>query len=87
MKQFPVVQKRDWLLVALIFLFAISICSTGAAEARLVIRDQFDRPVTLNRRPQRIVSGLPGNTEILCPGWRNGGGSDGLVRLSAGGKE
>ncbi len=31
----------------------------------IVLKDQFNRKVRINREPKRIVSGSPGNTEIL----------------------
>lgn len=37
----------------------------AAGQFPLTVKDQFNRVVTLSKTPQRIVSGSPGNTEIL----------------------
>ena len=42
--------------------FALTI---SAGEFPLQLADQFGRELTLNQAPKRIVSGSPGNTEIL----------------------
>ncbi|HBT17935.1 MAG TPA: ABC transporter substrate-binding protein, partial [Firmicutes bacterium] len=36
-----------------------------AGRYPLQVWDQFGRPLTLQRQPERIISGSPGNTEIL----------------------
>ncbi len=46
-------------------LFCLFVLTTGAGAYPLRLEDQFGRPVTLERPPARIVSGSPGNTEIL----------------------
>lgn len=54
--------KSGYLLVVLL---TITMISAGAAGYPLEIRDQFNRSFTINSPPRRIVSGSPGNTEIL----------------------
>ena len=61
----PVELARYLLVVLLLILLTITLGPTGAADYPLVIQDQFGRAVRLNSPPQRIVSGSPGNTELL----------------------
>ncbi len=53
---------RQGIVVGLLLLLALT---TGAGEYPLELTDQFGRELTLERLPVRIVSGSPGNTEIL----------------------
>jgi iron complex transport system substrate-binding protein len=53
---------RKGIALGLCLLFALTI---SAGEFPLQLADQFGRELTLNQAPKRIVSGSPGNTEIL----------------------
>lgn len=58
----PKTMIRTGMVIGLCLLMALSI---GAGEFPLHLTDQFGREITLDRLPTRIVSGSPGNTEIL----------------------
>mgnify|MGYP003762439627 CR=1 FL=1 len=53
---------RKGMVIGFCLLLALSI---RAGEFPLQLADQFGREITLERLPMRIVSGSPGNTEIL----------------------
>lgn len=65
MKKLPGTQRNSLFVLFFLLIMVISNSSTGAGKYPLVIRDQFGRPVMINSLPQRIVSGSPGNTELL----------------------
>ncbi len=50
-------------MVGLFFLMVV--IPAHAGRYPLQVWDQFGRPLTLQRQPERIISGSPGNTEIL----------------------
>jgi iron complex transport system substrate-binding protein len=53
-------------LLVLLFIAARPFLSvTAGAGFPVALKDQFSREVKINREPERIVSGSPGNTEIL----------------------
>ena len=61
MKRHQTMMRRG-IVVGLCLLLALTI---RAGEFPLQLTDQFGRVITLERLPMRIVSGSPGNTEIL----------------------
>lgn len=58
-----ITQKRSRLLAGI--LFCLVGLTAGAGAYPLQLKDQFGRPLILEQPPMRIVSGSPGNTEIL----------------------
>ena len=53
------------LLTLIVLCTAFSPIIGAATQFPLTMKDQFGREITLTKAPQRIVSGSPGNTEIL----------------------
>lgn len=56
---------KKWSRTVVGILFFLLVLPVGAGAYPLQLEDQFGRPLTLEQPPVRIISGSPGNTEIL----------------------
>ncbi len=56
---------RGGVLTLICLLLLMALIPISAENYPLIVTDQFNRPITIKSRPERIISGSPGNTEIL----------------------
>jgi iron complex transport system substrate-binding protein len=57
--------RQGGILTLICLLFLIALIPISAEQYPLTVEDQFGRFITINSQPERIISGSPGNTEIL----------------------